>query len=439
MNIDALAIALDAVVAHHDVLRSQFRKHQGIWEQFYSGAAKSPRLRLEDFSSYPPHEQRSALQAVVEEHGLFNLAHPPMLDVLYAENLAEYGNVLFLFGHHLVVDGVSWRIIIEDLEQAYHQAAEAKPVSLAPKTSSYRQWTTTLETLAHSLEIEKDILFWKETLSSPVAPLHLDYEALPGSNTVDSLVVESSRMSSHEAIALLKEATATHHAGVQEILLAALLKTLSDWSGSHHWLIDLEGHGREDVGHGLDLSRTVGWFTSLYPVLLKQPGWNASQETLLKEVKKQMRAIPHHGISFGLLRYLGQDKAVRETLAIASNAQISFNYLGQSDRQQTSDNLFSLSNASTGTGMFAKQERPHLLAINARIQGECLQVDWSYSKHIHRTQTIRHLAESYLNNIRSYLAGSTPTQASFYSATDFRQVDLTESELDSILEDLEDS
>jgi amino acid adenylation domain-containing protein/non-ribosomal peptide synthase protein (TIGR01720 family) len=438
LNVDALAIALEAVVAHHDALRLAFCKNQGIREQFYSGPAERPPLRVEDFSSYPSHLQCYVLQAVVEqEQGLIDLARPPLLRVLYAQNLEEYGNVLYLFGHHLVVDGVSWRILIEDLNQAYHQTAANKPISLPPKTSSYRQWTTTLETLAHSPEIEKDISFWKETLSSPSAAFPIDYEALAGSNTVDSLAVESSQMSSAKTLSLLKEATATYHAGVQEILLAALLKTLTDWSELPHLLIDLEGHGRENLGSGLDLSRTVGWFTSLYPVLLKKPMENVDCQKLLKQVKQQVRAIPHHGLSFGLLRYLGKDKAVHETLANAYNAQISFNYLGQIDSLQTSNNLFSLSSAPTGSGMYAKEERPHFLAVNARVQGECLQVDWSYSTNLHCAQTIRRLAESYLNNLCSYLEAPTNTKASFYTTNDFRLVDLTENELDVLLEDVD--
>lgn len=439
LKIDALLVALNALVAHHDVFRLQFSQNQDKWEQSYSGAAESPLLRIEDFSNYAPQTQQDALKAVVEEeHGRFHFDRPPLLRVLYAKNLIEYGNVLFLFGHHLVVDGISWRILVEDLNQAYHQAVGNQPISLPPKTSSYREWTTALETLAGSPEITKDIPFWQKILSSPVAPLPVDYPVIPGSNTVDNAMIESSQLSVEETIALLKQATTAYHAGVQEILLAALLKTLSDAYKSDRWLIDLEGHGREELFGGLDLSRTVGWFTSLYPILLKKPAEHADKDLLLKEVKTQLRAIPHHGISFGLLNYLSQDQAVRETFANIQKASISFNYLGQTDSLPKSDNLFSVSNAPTGTGMFAKQERPHLLAINARVQTECLQVDWSYSQSIHRAQTIHHLAESYLNNLRSYLIGSTSSSSSFYSATDFHLVDLSESELDSILEDLED-
>jgi amino acid adenylation domain-containing protein/non-ribosomal peptide synthase protein (TIGR01720 family) len=436
LKMDAFFIALEAIVAHHDAFRLGFDQNQGIWEQSYTAAA-SPPLRIKDFSSYPPNEQRNALDAVVaEEQELIDLKSPPLLRVLYAKNLEEYGDVLIFFGHHLIVDGVSWRIIFEDLNQAYCQAAMGKPVSLPARSSSYRQWTTSLEKLGSSPEIVQDLSFWQETLAHKSAALPLDSLTSGESNTVASLVVETSQLSSGETLSLLKEAIATYHAGVQEILLAALLKTLTDWSNSSHILIDLEGHGREDLGSGLDISRTVGWFTSLYPVLLQKPQENENLENLLKEVKKQLRAIPNHGISFGLLRYLNHNPDTRETLTHLDKPQISFNYLGQVDNQQNSNNIFSLSNVPTGSGMFAKQERPHILAINARVQGECLWVDWSYSKHLHNAQTIRHLAENYLHNLRAYLTNPIQDKASFYTTSDFHLVELTDNELDSLLEDL---
>ncbi|MBW4566490.1 MAG: amino acid adenylation domain-containing protein [Tolypothrix carrinoi HA7290-LM1] len=430
LNIDALLVALNALIAHHDVFRLGFCENQGNWEQFYTGTPESPSLRIEDFSNYPPSTQQQALTAIVEEeHGSFQLAHPPLLRLLYVKNLLEYGNILYLFGHHLIVDGVSWRILIEDLHQAYQQAIAFVPISLPLKTSSYRQWTSSLQTLADSPEITKDISFWQEILSTSLTPLPVDYPVIPGSNTVESAVIQSSQLSPEETIALLKQATATYHAGVQEILLAALLKTLTDTYKSDNWLIDLEGHGREQLVSGLDLSRTVGWFTSLYPILLKKPAENAHHDMLLKEVKTQLRAIPHYGISFGLLRYLSQN----ETFTNVQQPAISFNYLGQIESLTKSD--FSLSNAPTGVGLFPKQERPHLLAINAHVQSDRLQINWTYSQHIHRSQTIHNLAENYLNNLRLYLTNST-SNSSFYSATDFHLVDLSENELDSILEDL---
>ena len=352
---------------------------------------------------------------------------------MYVRNLAEYGDALILFAHHLVVDGVSWRILIEDLNQAYHQEIAGKPVSLPTKTSSYRQWTINLEKLANSPEIEQDIPFWKETITTPIIALPLDEQASPKSNTVESLAIETCQLSSTETLELLKSATANYHANVQEILLVALLETITNWTESDNLLIDLEGHGRENIVDELDLSRTVGWFTSLYPVLLQKPR-NHNLENLFKQVKTQLRAIPHHGISFGLLRYLNQ----HQTFINGNRADISFNYLGQLDNQQNNNNkLLNLSNIPVGSSMFPQQKRPHILAINARIQNEQLIIDWSYSENLHNAQTIHHLAQNYRNHLHNYLGKTITNTANFYTASDFNLVNLEESELDSILADLE--
>ena len=433
LQIDALLAALEAVVSHHDAFRFKYQQNQDIWEQSYIGDGQSPPLRIKDFSKYPVHQQAKALAEVIEEEQVFfNLGCPPLLRVLYVSNLAEYGDALILFAHHLVVDGVSWRILIEDLNQAYHQEIAGKPVSLPTKTSSYREWTTNLEKLANSPEIEQDIPFWKETITTPTIALPLDKQTSPESNTVESSAIETCQLSSTETLELLKSATANYHANVQEILLVALLETITNWTESDNLLIDLEGHGRENIVDELDLSRTVGWFTSLYPVLLQKPR-NHNLENLFKQVKTQLRAIPHHGISFGLLRYLNQ----HQTFINGNRADISFNYLGQLDNQQNNNKLFNLSNIPVGSSMFPQQKRPHILAINARIQNEQLIIDWSYSQNLHDAQTIHHLAQNYLNHLHNYLGKTITNTANFYAASDFNLVNLEESELDSILADLE--
>ncbi|MEA5616258.1 amino acid adenylation domain-containing protein [Cronbergia sp. UHCC 0137] len=451
LNIDAFILALDAVVAHHDIFRVGFSQQQGQWQQFYTGTAQTPPLQIADFSHHPPQTQRAALTAIVEtEHSSFQFDHPPLLRFLYVSNLIEYGNILFIFAHHLIIDGVSWRILLEDLNQAYQQVLDHpeslqergfsinnQPISLPPKTSSYRQWTTSLQTLSNSSEIIKDIPFWQNIISTPVSQLPVDFPFIANKNTVESTAILSSQLSPEETNTLLKQTTTTYHANIQEIMLAALLKTLAETYKSDHWLIDLEGHGREELIEQLDISRTIGWFTSLYPILLQKPSTNTEQDTLIKAIKTQLRTIPHHGISFGLLRYLSQNQTLQETLKNANQAAISFNYLGQIDNLPKTNHRFTISHAPTGTGLCPQQERPHLLAINARIQNELLQIEWSYSQNIHHSQTIKYLAENYLYNLRSYLTDSTATNSSFYSATDFHLVNLSENELDSILEDLE--
>ncbi|MBW4507955.1 MAG: amino acid adenylation domain-containing protein [Scytonematopsis contorta HA4267-MV1] len=434
LDIVALQLALATVIAQHDIFRLQFCQDNEVWQQSYSGPAAKPELRVEDFTRCHEAQQVELLEEIVsEEQALLSLERPPLLRLLYVKNLQQYGNVLYLFAHHLIVDGVSWRILVEDLERAYELALQGQSISLPARTSSYRQWTTSLEKLANSPEIEADISFWQDKISHPHGNLPVDYQA-QGKNTVDSLAIVSVQMSSDRTRTLLTQTTASYRATIQEILLTALLATITQWSGSDSLLVDLEGHGREDIGSKLDLSRTVGWFTSLYPVLLRGTK-NSNQEQLLKQVKEQMRAIPHSGQSYGMLRYLSSDASFRERLC-RQKAQISFNYLGQIDSTQKKSKFFQLSNAPTGVGMFAGQELANLLAVNALVQNESLQLNWSYSQNIYRAETIEALARNYLDQLGFYLE-SINRSSDFYSVSDFSLVELSDGELNSILEKFE--
>ncbi|UJS03239.1 non-ribosomal peptide synthetase [Cylindrospermopsis raciborskii] len=439
VNTDALVVALHTLVSHHDIFRIGFAENDGEWQQFYVGGAKSPNVKIIDFSHYLPTTQLTFLNAALEtEHSSFQLDRPPLIRILYGRNLNNYGDVLFIFAHHLIIDAVSWRILLEDLNQAYQKTIDQldqlqqpySPVSLPVKTASYRSWTTQLQSLAHSSQMTQDIIYWKDILSTVITPLPVDKL---GNNSVDSTAIISTHLSVEQTLTLVKEATATYHASVQEIMLAALLNTLISIYKSDQWLIDLEGHGREDIGHNLDLSRTVGWFTCLYPILLKQPTNPDNHEILLKEIKNQLRTIPHHGISFGLLRYLNLNQPLKES----KNADISFNYLGSLDSPLGDNHNFSVSDAPVGAGVFALQQRTHILAINAKIQDKILQVEWSYSRNIHYDQTIENIAKTYLQSLGLYLTNSDSANSSFYSASDFQLVDLSESELGELLEDLE--
>jgi amino acid adenylation domain-containing protein/non-ribosomal peptide synthase protein (TIGR01720 family) len=431
LNLPALQVALANVVAHHDIFRVRFSQDGEVWEQSYTDLTVNPPLRVEDFGLCPINRQNELLEEILaEEQGLFNLDRPPLLRLLYAKNLQEYGNVLYLLAHHLIVDVVSWRILGEDLDRAYESALLGQPVSLPGRTSSYRQWTTSLEQLANSSEIQADVSFWQDQISHACGDLPVDYQ-VKGKNTVDSLATASVEISRDRTRILLTEATANYRASVQEILLAALVATITQWNGCDRALVDLEGHGREDLCSKLDLSRTVGWFTSLYPILL-QGTKNANQKQLLKQVKEQIRVVPHSGQSYGMLRYLSSDPTVREKLC-RQKAQISFNYLGQIDSQQKNSKFFQISNAPTGLETFTGQELPHLLAINALIKNECLQVNLSYSQNFYQPETIAKLALTYQENIYSYLEKSEDS-SDCYSVSDFSLVELSDSELSSILE-----
>ena len=196
-------------------------------------------------------------------------------------------------------------------------------------------------------------------------------------------------------------------------------------------LVALEGHGREDLFAGVDLSRTVGWFTALYPVRLVVTGRGEPGE-LLKGIKEQLRQVPDRGIGYGLLRYLNEDAAIRDSLQM-EDAAVSFNYLGQFDQVLAADAALSPAPESSGAAFSPSARRAHLIDINAAIEDGQLRITWTYSENLHRRDTIDALATSYLEALRQLIAHCLSPNAGGYTSSDFRLAGLDQRELDKVL------
>jgi amino acid adenylation domain-containing protein/non-ribosomal peptide synthase protein (TIGR01720 family) len=219
--------------------------------------------------------------------------------------------------------------------------------------------------------------------------------------------------------------------------LTALSVSLLRWSGGERVLIDLEGHGREDLFEDVDLSRTVGWFTSLFPVALdarqaKEPG------AAIKSVKEQLRRIPRKGIGYGILRCL-QEGEVAETLRKAPQAAVSFNYLGQADG--ISSGVFALAKESAGREQSERGERRHLLDVNAVVTGRRLSVTWAYSEDVHERATVEAVAGSFVAELQRLIAHCLSPEAGGYTPSDFPLAGLDQGKIDRLFgaeRDLED-
>ncbi|HEX8694771.1 MAG TPA: condensation domain-containing protein, partial [Longimicrobium sp.] len=193
-------------------------------------------------------------------------------------------------------------------------------------------------------------------------------------------------------------------------------------------LVDVEGHGREEVLEGIDLSRTVGWFTTLYPVLLDLRGHPGEGEAL-KAVKEQLRAVPNRGIGHGALRWLSPRAEVREALAVLPRARVRFEYLGQFDGSAGEEGFFALAPESAGPNVDPRTERGHLLALTGSVLGGRLEVTWQYSAGVHRRETVEALARDYVAELRALIAHCTSEEAGGYTPSDFPLADIDQSTL----------
>ncbi|MFN2413682.1 MAG: amino acid adenylation domain-containing protein [Pyrinomonadaceae bacterium] len=390
--------AVGALVAHHDALRLRFFRGQSGLQQRAEEEPQAPFTYVDLSATASEDGQLSARLAAMSglQTGL-DLARGPLLRVALFGLGEGREDRLLVTVHHLAVDGVSWRILLEDLQTAYAQLARGGAVELPP-TTPYTRWAARLAEHARSEEVRGELAYWAGVVEAPHAPLPRDFEE--GANTVTSTRVCSAELDEEETRGLLRGASGDEEAGVNDLLLSALLSAVGRWTGANSLFVNLEGHGREEVG-GTDVSRTVGWFTTLFPVSLSAPSLDT--EEVLRSVKERLRALPNKGLGYGLLRYLSGDEEVAARLRAAPRPEISFNYLGQFDRTLSDSAPFETARESAGPARNEEAVRGSLLDVTALVTGGRLRVDWHYSENLHRGATVEALARDFVDALRSLI------------------------------------
>ncbi|HEX8189934.1 MAG TPA: amino acid adenylation domain-containing protein, partial [Pyrinomonadaceae bacterium] len=427
-----LSRAVRAVLAHHDALRSRFVGAGESRRQVFDAPHDGDPLEVVDLSPVPEAEQGAALEAAagLAQRGL-DLARGPLARFILFDRGAGREARLLVVIHHLVVDGVSWRILLEDLHSAYAQAAEGHDIVLPPKTTPFRRWAEGLAEYARGGALASEAAYWLDDSRRAVAPLPVDVQG--GENTFGVTGRVTVSLEAEETRALLQEVPGVYRTRINDVLLAAVAAAVGGWSGAEEVLLELEGHGREEgLVAGADLTRTVGWFTALFPVLLPV-GPGGGPASLLKSVKERLRAVPGGGLGYGLLRYLAEDPAVRGQLAALPQPELTFNYLGQLDQVLGGDGDFSPAHEPHGAPRAASERRPRLLEVNAHVAGGRLRVAWEYSERVHRRQTVERLAESFLAELRALISHCLGAGAGGRTPSDFPLAALTQRQLDSLL------
>ncbi len=436
----ALERVFATLLEHHDALRMRFWEQGGEWRQENvppgGGARVVARI---DLAALPEGARRGALEraATAIQAGL-DLSEGPLLRVGLFERGAGRRALLLVAVHHLVVDGVSWRILLDDLRTAAGQVARGEAVSFPPKTTSFQAWSRRLAEHARAGGFDAEVPFWTAEARAGVPPLPVDFQAAPEANTEAATESVGRALDPAETQALLQEVPRAYRTQINDVLLAALARALAAWTGDGRVLVDLEGHGREELFADVDLSRTVGWFTTVFPVLLDVRGAEG-EGAALRAVKEQLRAVPHRGIGFGALRWLG-DAAVRERLERLPQAQVSFNYMGQLDEAPPAGSAPGAADAgpgpepeSRGPDFDPRTVRPHLLDVGAVVEGGRLRLELSYAREVHRPETVHALADRFLAELRALIAHCTRQGAGGYTPSDFPLARLPQARLDDLL------
>lgn len=421
---ELLAEAWRQVSLHHDALRSRFTREGESWQQICDVTVVSNVVEVIDLAALSIEQQQARWRSErVRLQTSLNLATGELQRLALFRFGEQQADRLFWVIHHLVVDGVSWRVLLEDLQTAYQQLQQGQSVHLPAKTLSFQAWNRWLATVGLQ-QARSELPYWQQVCATPTPALPLDFPSNHAANTVASQAHVLKQLSVGATRTLLQAAHQAYHTQINDLLLTALLQTFAQHTGQTCLRLDMEGHGREQ----LDLSRSVGWFTSLYPVVLTLAGNDPA--TAIKSVKEQLRAIPNRGMGYGVLRYVGKVQGLA-----GQGAELCFNYLGQFDTADAAQDALLrhavLDMASNPHSL--QQHRPYVLEINCLVQDGQLQVDWSYSTALHQRASVETLATAFMTALQALLAHCQDPQAGGYTSSDFAQAKLKQNQLDQLL------
>ncbi|WP_421857977.1 non-ribosomal peptide synthase/polyketide synthase [Marinobacter salarius] len=384
LNSEALAEALNAIYRHHDALRLRFARKNGEWLQAY-GIPDKPADLLWSVTTTPEQLVNECDRAQAS----LDLSEGPLMRALHAW-LDDGSERLLLAVHHLGIDGVSWRILLDDLMQAYQQILRGETIDLGTKATPFQAWADQLPTPWNDAVLAEEIDYW----SAIPAPAPLPGVNAGGPNTVDQLARSTMALSAEVTGELLTEAPKAWRTQVNDLLLTALGEALFHWSGRSQSTIALESHGREPLMEGVDLSRTVGWFTSLYPVCVSGGG-NIVEN--LKATKEALRQVPRGGLGYSVLRYLKGEHGLPDL-----SGAVLFNYLGQVD-EGSQDGLV-LAEESPGAMRAMDAPLGFELSLDGQVRDGVLSFFCSYSAARYQREAIDELMKHFRRALENVVA-----------------------------------
>ncbi|MET7612942.1 amino acid adenylation domain-containing protein, partial [Streptomyces seoulensis] len=451
---ETLVDTLQLLIDHHDMLRMRVTRSTEeepfLYAQPPGSVQARKRLTRLDITGLDPAAASAALAEAGEQaRTRLRPADGHVIEAVWSDAGAHTPGRLLIVVHHLAVDAVSWRVLGADLAAAW-RTATGTPSPLPSVATPYRSWARLLAAQARTPERERELPLWEEVLSTPDPRLGhrpLDAER----DTAEHTRTITTRLDARWTGPLLTTAPAAFHAGVDDVLLTALALAIRAWREDRGTgrmddsavLIDLEGHGREQLADHIDLSRTVGWFTSLYPVRLDPgPGrvldparFDATLiDRAVKVIKEQLRAIPDHGVGYGMLRHL--NPATRDRLT-AESPQIGFNYLGR----------YASSAGSAGDwevlldGGQPRSQDPdmpvhHVVDINAhtedRPDGPVLVTRWAWPGDLLKEEDVADLADAFARALRAVAEHAEQPDAGGYTPSDLPLVSLDQAQIDRL-------
>lgn len=417
------------IVEHHDALRMVYQQENGKMLQINRGMDDN----LFELSVFDFTQQVDVPNLIEQEanrlQSAMNLQDGPLVQLGLFQT--SEGDHLLITIHHLVVDAVSWRIITEDFMSGYQQGLQGREIVFTKKTDSYQTWAKKLLEYTDSEEIQSELTYWQEVLSKPIPVLPRDREANEPYLHKDVQEV-AFQLTKDQTDELLTDAHHAYNTQINDLLLTGLALTIQEWAKTNHIPITLEGHGREGIGADIDINRTVGWFTSMYPVVFQLQNHDISHA--IKQVKEELRQVPGKGIGYGIITYVtSQESTNREVISDEIKPEISFNYLGQMDHARQGEE-YQLSPMSSGQLINQMNQGLFRINVSGIVLGGQLSIKISYDSQTYDYSTMERLIERYQKYLLEISNHCLQQKGTEMTPSDFSTKELTMEDLESVFE-----
>ncbi len=425
--------AVKTLILHHDELRAAFEHIENTWQQNISGELHDVPFEFVDFSSLDSENLKQSIEEYNNKtQASLDIKKGKLIKVVYYKTANNNSRILIVV-HHLAIDGVSWRIIIEDLITAYNMLIQNKEIVLPSKTTSYISWANFINRYALEYNFENEKKYWLNQAEKNIIKIDTDFnshENLEGNSFSANIF-----FTKEDTNYFLKDIHEKYNTQINDILLTALLLAYNKWKGKRELLIHLEGHGREQLSEEYDISRTVGWFTSLYPLHLSMYD-EINIGEIIKSVKEDYRRVPNKGIDFGILRYLTNDNELKTKLSVFDDVQIMFNYLGQFDQSVPENTPFEMAMEAKGKERNVTNKRTSLLEVTSIVTKGVMSLSIGANKNQFKKESI----EEFLTDIKTALLEIAEhckeNNYTEYTPSDFDLIDLEDDRLSSMLDKL---
>ena len=420
-SIDAekVKIAAEQLIKYHDGLRINYDRSSRKLR--YNNTNNLSPFKYIDLSAESFDYKEITIEQLIDKANINFKIDSTLLFNIVLFDLGMEGQVLLFIAHHLIVDGVSWRIIIEDFFSIIKQLESKKEATLIGKSNSFKYWSEAIQEYRKK-DFTEEKLYWKERLNG-------DFIYPVDFNKGRSLVSTSNNLSREvdekTLSELIKNANEVYNMDLNEVLIIILVLTISDMSNKNHVLIEMEGHGREAIDDTVNVSRTVGWFTSIYPA-----AFNITSNDLrenIKDLKEQLREIPNKGFNYGILSFLNKE------LEISDNKYIRFNYLGSFDSVINNQNI-DISSMKFGLDSHKDNELTSLMDINAININNGLKIELTYSKNEFKDFTIEKFLDRYIENLNLILDTCMEIDNKEFTPSDFDVAEISQDDLDSLFD-----